>query len=107
MLQALLIGLLALLGTLLAGAWSLSSDLNSRIGDLKTETAVIGSSIVSIDDRLSKIEKTLDGLRDDAVHLREGLARVETRLSTRDAGPTSSDAASGKTPATGSTTGGR
>jgi hypothetical protein len=74
--QKMVWGLFALLGTLLAGA----AALYVQIGDLKTEVAVVRATTQAIDTRSLKFEKTLEDIRAEQSRTRESLSRIEARF---------------------------
>jgi hypothetical protein len=78
--QKMVWGIFALLGTLLGGA----AALYVQIGDLKTEIAAMKATVAATGERGGRIEKTLEELRSDTVQTQRTLARIEARLASAD-----------------------
>ena len=74
--QKMVWGVIALLGTLLAGA----AALYVQIGDLRTDLAVVKTNVTAINDRVVKMDKSIDEVRADETRIRETLTRIEMRL---------------------------
>ncbi|NVO17183.1 MAG: hypothetical protein HXX10_24420 [Rhodoplanes sp.] len=81
--QKMVWGIFALLGTLLAGA----AALYVQIGDLKTEIAGIKATVAASSDRLGKIEKSLEDLRIEIAQAHRVLSRLDARLSSANIPP--------------------
>jgi septation ring formation regulator EzrA len=75
--QKMVWGVIALLGTLLAGA----AALYVQIGDLRTDLAVVKTNVTAINDRVVKMDKSIDEVRADETRIRETLTRIETKHS--------------------------
>lgn len=76
LLQKMVWGIFALLGTLLAGA----AALYVQIGDLKTEIAGIRATVAASGDRLARIEKSVEDLRVEIGQAHRILSRLDARL---------------------------
>lgn len=77
--QKMVWAVLALIGTLLAGA----AALYFQIGDLKIDLAVVKANLAVINDRVAKIDKSVEGIGADQARMRETLTRIEARLAAR------------------------
>jgi outer membrane murein-binding lipoprotein Lpp len=76
--QKMVWAVIALLGTLVAGAGA----LYFQIGDLKTDVAVIKTNAAAINEKVSKIETSIDDVRSAGNLASTTLGRIETRLDT-------------------------
>jgi hypothetical protein len=51
--------------------------INVQIGDLKSDVAVVKTNVVNINDRLARIEKTIDDIRSDGGQILSRISRLE------------------------------
>jgi hypothetical protein len=73
LLQKLIWTVIGLLGAMLAGA----AAIYVQVGDLKTDLAIVQTSVSNVSDRLARIEKTIDDIRDNSGQILSRISRLE------------------------------
>ena len=68
---------IGLLGALVTGAFA----LYSQIGDLKTDVAVVKTTAATINERVTRIDKSVESVLASGVTASSALSRIEARLS--------------------------
>jgi hypothetical protein len=75
--QKMVWAVIGLLGALVTGAFA----LYSQIGDLKTDIAVVKTTVATINERLTRIDKSVESVLASGVTASSALSRIEARLS--------------------------
>jgi hypothetical protein len=73
LLQLLVLAVLGMLGGVVLGGYT----IYGQIGDLKSDVAVVKTTVVNSNDRLAKIEKTIDDIRSDGGQILSRISRLE------------------------------
>lgn len=75
--QKMVWAVIGLLGALVTGAFA----LYSQIGDLKTNVAVVKTTAATINERVTRIDKSVESVLASGVTASSALSRIEARLS--------------------------
>ena len=75
--QKMVWAVIGLLGALVTGAFA----LYSQIGDLKTDVAVVKTTAATINERVTRIDKSVESVLASGITASSALSRIEARLS--------------------------